>query len=150
MAFDSVNFWLSAAVSSLLLLVAVGLMISHQRTWQSARQQQLKADEQDFRRRQFRRRMQTSGMLAVLAVALFAGQLIPGPPLLVFAFWGGVLIVVIWLTLLALGDMWATKHYFGRMRQKYLVEQARLQAELRRIRTVEGNGRDKRRDRPRK
>ncbi|MBN2584051.1 MAG: hypothetical protein JXL80_13380 [Planctomycetes bacterium] len=134
----------SILVSSLLLLAAVGLMVSHLRAWRRAQEEPLEPEEFDFRRRQFRRRIQTSAMLGLLAVGLFVGQLIPGPPMLVVLFWGVVLLVLGWMGLLALADIWATKHHFDRMRQSYLVEEAKLHAELRRVRAVGGNGKAKR------
>jgi len=135
-----VNIWLSILVSSFLLLCAVGLIISHHRTWCRLQQEQLGAEELDYRRRQFRRRMQTSAMLGLLAVALLVGQLISGPPLLVLLFWGAVMLVLGWVGLLALVDIWATKHHFGRVRQAFLAEEAKLQAELRRLKAAGGNG----------
>ena len=62
-----------ALMSSLLLLAAVGLMVSHVRSWRAFQRTNLAAEEFDYRRRQFRRRMQTSAMLGILAVAMFAG-----------------------------------------------------------------------------
>jgi len=91
------------------------------------------AGETDYRRRQYFRRMQTSTMLGTLAVAVFVGQWLTQPPWLGLVFWGGVLLLLVWVGLLALADMLATKHYFGTLRHEHLVEQAKLQAELRRI-----------------
>jgi hypothetical protein len=51
-----------------------------------------------------------------------------------------VLVLVLWLGALALTDMWATKRYYGSLRYDYRVEQARLEAELRRIQAARGNG----------
>ena len=130
-------------VSVLLLLAAGGLMISHVRTWRAFQQEQLDPREFDYRRRQFRRRMQTSAMLAVLAGALFIGHLLTlwlESQLFAVVFWGGVMLVLCWVGLLAAADIWATKHHFGRLRHECLVEQARLHAELRRIQAVRGNG----------
>ena len=118
-------------------------MTSHVRTWRRVRQRGLEADDYDYRRRQYRRRMQTSAMLGLLAVAILVGQLAAlriESRIFVFVYWGGVLLVVGWVGLLAVVDMLATKHHFGRLRQTYLVEQAKLQAELRRIRAARGNG----------
>jgi hypothetical protein len=53
-----------------------------------------------------------------------------------------VLLVVLWVTLLAVADCNSTKHHFGRIRQGDLVERARLEAHLRRIRGG-GNGNGK-------
>jgi hypothetical protein len=126
-----------------LLLCAAGLMTLHVRTWRRARRQELQSDDLDYGRRQYRRRMQTSAMLGLLAVAIFVGQLVTArieSKLFVFGYWGGVLLLVVWVALLAVVDLLATKHHFSRMRHTYLVEHAKLQAELRRFQTSRGNG----------
>ncbi len=135
------DFLSSAAVSLFLLLCAAGLMWMHVRTWQGVKQQRATPEEIDYRYRQFRRRMQSSALLAVSAVAVFIGQWIPLQRVILAAvFWGGVVLLLVWVGLLALVDIWATKHYFGRLRQTYVIEQAKLQAEIRRIRAMRGNG----------
>ena len=116
-------------------------MALHVRTWRRAQRQELDTEGLDYRRRQFRRRMQTSAMLGILAVAIFVGQLIPEEAtVLIRVFLGGVLLVLVWVGLLAVADMLATKHYYGRLRQTYLIEQAKLHAELRRIQATRSNG----------
>ncbi len=80
--------------------------------------------------------MQTSAALGLLAVVLLAGQwLVPWLHSRVFAvlFCIGVLGAVLWIGLMALLDLMATKFHFSRQHQDYLVEQARLRAELRKI-----------------
>ncbi len=113
-------------------------MVWHVRAWQATQREKLDAGELLFRYRQFRRRTQTSAMLGMLAVALSAGQLITGPAWLVLLFWGVVVLMVAWAGLLAAVDAWATKCHFGRLRQQLLLEQAKLQAELRRHSAVSG------------
>jgi peptidoglycan/LPS O-acetylase OafA/YrhL len=134
------GIWSSVLVSLLLLLFAAGLMAMHVQSWRRLRRREPDPHEFDYRRRQLRRRMQTSGLLGLLAVAIFVGQWVTEPNLLGFLFWGGVLLVLAWVALLAIVDMLATKHHFARLRQTYLVEEAKLQAELRRIRATAGNG----------
>ena len=131
-------------MSRFLLLSAAGLMVLHVRAWRRAQRQPLEPRELDYRRRQFRRRMQTSTLLGVLAVAVLVGPLITEPPLLVLAFWGAVLVVVLWVLLLAAADALATRLHFTRLRDDYLIEQAKLQAEIRRLRAIRGNGRPQR------
>ena len=106
--------------------------------------------ERDYHRRQFRRRMQSSGMLGVLAVGIFLGQWIAevARPAIVFIFWGGVALVVVWVALLAVADIVATKHHYGRLRQGVLIEQAKLQAQLRRMQEARRNGHRARPQRP--
>jgi len=65
-------------------------------------------------------------------------QLLPRP-------WGffalcGVLLLVFWVILLAVVDMLATKFYYGRVRQRYLLEEVKLEAELRRAQLLRRNG----------
>jgi len=135
------NLWTSALVSSFLLLCALGLMAMHVRTWRLAQAGKPEAEELDYRYRQFRRRIQSSALLGLMAAAIFAGQWIPvGRVLLTCFFWGGVLLGLCWVGLLALADIWATKHYFGRLRQTYVIEQAKLHAQARRIQAARGNG----------
>lgn len=132
-----------ALFSAILLAFAAGLMVSHVRTWRTFQQEKLDAEDFDYRRRQFRRRMQTSAMLGLLAVALLAGQLLTEwlrSGWFAGVYWFAVILLVCWVGLLAVVDMWATKHHFGRLRQHCLVEQAKLEAEIRRIRAIRGNG----------
>ena len=136
-------FLLLIISATTLLLAAVVLMVSHMRAWRAARQKELDAEEFDYRRRQFRRRMQTSAMLGVLAVAMLVGYVLTlwlGSRVFALAFWSAIILVVVWTCLLALVDMWATKHYFSRVRNESLVEQAKLRAEIRRIQAFRGNG----------
>jgi hypothetical protein len=123
-------------VSTLFLLIAVGLVISHVRAWRAYQRQSLTGEELDYRRRQCRRRVQTSVILAVLAVAMFVGTLITfqlRSPMFTVIFWGVFLLILGWVAVLAAADMLATRRHFSRVRSDTLVERAILQAELRRI-----------------
>jgi hypothetical protein len=130
-------------VSVLLLLATAGLIVSHIRTWRAFQQQDLEAEEFDYRRRQFRRRMQTSAMLGLLAAAVLVGYMLTlwlRSGWFALVFWPAVMALACWVALLAAVDIWATKHHFGRLRHNCLIEQAKLQAELRRIQSIRGNG----------
>lgn len=102
----------------------------------------------DFYRRQFRRRMQTSAMLALLAAALPAGHwiVLKGTerpqsdwPKWGIVFWGVVVLILIWVGVLALVDLWASRYFFGRLRQRNWLERTRLEGQLRRMQAG-GNG----------
>jgi hypothetical protein len=134
----------SLLVSLVLACIAAGLMVWHLRVWRRAQRQDLDAREFEHQRLQFRRRMQTSALLGVLAGAIFVGSLITGPPVLVIVFWSGVLLVTCWVALLALADVLITRLHFSRLKADYLTEQAKLQAELRRIQSARSNGETKR------
>ncbi len=139
------DFHIVLAVSFVLLLAAAWMISSHLRAWKSSREKELDAKEFDYRRRQFRRRMQTSVMLAMLAVALSVGYAATNwwirSGWFAAVFWLATMLLACWASLLALVDIWATKHYYGRLRHDCLVERAKLEAELRRVQSVGGNGR---------
>ena len=140
------ELWSSILVGLLLILAAACFVRWHVRAWRAlaARARGMDPAELDFRRRQLRRRTQTSGMLGLVGIAMLVGRLLivwRAHPTLILLFWGGVVLLVLWLGLLAVADMVATRYYFGRLRQSYLVEQARLRAQLRRMEKTRGNGR---------
>ena len=132
--------WFSTLVALALLFAACGLIVWHVRMWRRAERRSSDGQGLDYYRRQYRRRMQTSALLALVAVAIFVGQFITRPPVAVLVFWGGVLLVLFWIGLLAVADVVATKLHFARLRAHYRVEEAKLQMELRRIRGAGGNG----------
>ena len=133
--------YLSSILVALVLVVSsAGLIAWHIRAWKRLQQKELDPREQVFRRRQYRRRMQTSAMLGVLGVAIFVGQLLMiwvTSQLALVIFWSGILVLVLWVALLALADMVATSFYYSREKTDYIVEHARLQGELQRAREKE-------------
>lgn len=133
----------SALVALLLMAVSAGLTVWHAKTWHAAQAEPLEPADRDFRRRQFRRRMQTSGMVGVVGVAIFLGTVLTpwvASPLFAFVYWAAVLLLLVWLVLLALADLLASRFHFSRMRSQNVVEQAKLRAEARKFQGVEGNG----------
>lgn len=132
--------WISIGMAIALIGCAAGMMFWHVRSWRRAAGARLDADERDYRRRQFRRRMQTSAMLALLAVLLGVGPWIGQRPGWVAAYTAAVLILVVWICLLAAVDALATRLHYGRLRHECFVERAKLQAQLRRAESVRGNG----------
>ncbi len=137
------DLWTAALVSLLLLGCAAALMVAHVRTWRHAIGCAATREELDYRRRQYRRRMQTSAMMAVLAIALFVGEWLTGMVAsrwFAIVYWAAALVLVGWVGLLALVDMLATKFHYDRVRHDYVLERAKLEAELRRIQHSQGNG----------
>jgi hypothetical protein len=134
----------------MLLLGAAALMVWHVRAWRAQRRRKLEPEEREFFRRQFRRRVQTSALLAIVAVSLPLGQWIlqradelGDADWLMRAFTAWVVVVIVllgWVALLALADLWSSRLFFGRLRQRYWLEKTRLEAELRRIHGIGGNG----------
>jgi len=137
------DLWAVGVFSLIVFLSALALIWWHLRVWRAAQNQRLEPRDFDYRRRQFRRRMQTSAMLAILAVGLFLGRclfLLPVPPLVPIVYWSVVVLLILWMGLLACVDAASTALHFGRMRQEVLLEQTRLQAQLRQIKSHRGNG----------
>lgn len=128
-------------LSAILLIASAVWMVRHIQLWNRVRDTVLDARELDFRRRQFIRRMQTSGLMAVLAVAMFAGCWLTQPPLLVLFYWLMVVGLTGWLMLLAAADMLATRIHFARMEDECKVAQSRLRSQLRQMRG-QGNTND--------
>ena len=137
------NLYTIVLVPAVLLLAALAMLYSHLRAWRECQRLPLEDDELDYRRRQFRRRMQSSAMLGLLGVGLGVGQAltlwIPSP-LWTGVFWAAMLLGLIWVGLLALADAWATRHFYGRRRHQCLIERVALEAQLRRIQEGRGNG----------
>ena len=118
-----------------LLLLAAGLVFWNVQSWRQVRREG-EADEVAFGRRQFRRRVQASGLLALVAVSLCVGQLIPAAryPTMYALFWLGVMLLVFWAMLLALGDMAVNRQRLKRFQHQRLLEEAKINAELKRLR----------------
>jgi len=140
------ELWISILLSAGLLACAAGMIAAHMRSWRKTRNDPAAdAAEVDFRHRQFLRRVQTSGMLAVLAVAILVGHWMTQPLLPhwgVLLYWAMVMGLVFWLALLALADVVATRTYYGRLHHQYQVQQLKLQLQARRIQRLRSNGHD--------
>lgn len=120
----------------LVLAIAGGLWHWNARWWQVVQQEGSAGANLDFNRRQFRRRGQTSGMLALLALGLCVGQLIDRGrfPTLFVIFWLGMLLLLGWMVLLALGDLVLGRQHVARLTRERRIAEAQLSAELDRLR----------------
>jgi len=142
-----VDLWATSLVALITVAAAGGLLVWHRRVWQRAQGPAIEPAERDYRWRQYRRRMQTSAMLGLLGLAVLAGRLmmlLHISPTLHLIYWGAVVLLLLWIALLALVDAWATQFHYGRIRDRFAVEEVRLKAELRRLKTAAGNGRSDR------
>lgn len=128
-------FYVSAMLFPLaIILLAIGLFIGNVRTWRIDRDRE-QGDERDFAQRRFRRRLQTTGMLIVLAIGLCLGQLIPWRehPSLFVLFWFIMLLILGWMVLLALGDLMVGRQHLARLTRERRIAEAQLNAELQRL-----------------
>ncbi len=119
-----------------LLVIASGWMMkSHLGTWRTIRADESKeAYERNYHRRRFRRRMQTSGLLGLLGIAILIGYFIKPPmaSVVVAVYWASVLLTVAWMLVLAFFDAISTQMHFNRIRRRNEGEQALLEARRRR------------------
>ncbi len=137
------DFWSSTLVCVVLVASAAWLMRAHHHTWrQISKRKESDPRQWEYRRNQYRRRMQTSGMLGVVGIAVFAGYFLGAtlPGLFEVLYWLGVLVLVGWLVVLAMADVVSTRMYFGRLRRDHALEQKKLEAEIKHTARVEGNG----------
>ncbi len=115
------------------LLIASGVLMGlHWRGWQAAQATDMEAEEERrFAWRQFRRRMQASGMIGLVGLGMLLGQFLRAPLMIVF-FWTAIMLLLVWVVLLALVDALATRQHYGQVRRRNLSDHARAQADLRR------------------
>lgn len=124
--------------------VAVWLIRVHWEHWQEVdTAPNLPAREREHLKKRYRRRMQTSTMVGFVGIAILAGRLFPAedPSIVTVFYWAGVALLVLWMALLALADMIATRVHYGAQRRKFDGERAKLEAQLRRL-EAEKKGKD--------
>ena len=119
----------------LLILLALGSVWYLRQRHQSATE----PDEQtrDFAERQYRRRLQVAGMLALIGILIPLGDSLPlfrQAPIAFFFYWMAVLFLTAWMVLLAVADMASARAHFGSTGRKLQQQERELEAEIRRIR----------------
>ncbi len=127
------NYLSSALIALVFCGTSAGLIVWHIRAWKLLRDADLQPREMEFRRRQYRRRMQTSAMLGLLGAAVFVGQVLMTLVtwrLFLVVYWSCVLLLLLWMAILAVTDMVATSVYYSKEKNSYLVEHAKLKGEL--------------------
>ncbi len=130
----------SYLLAVVLCLAAAILITRHIRAWQRQADEELGERELKFYRRQFRRRIQTSALIGLLGAAILGGQLLIDKVhswRLQVAWWIGIVALVLWIVLLAIADLAATSFFYSREKSDFVVEHAKLQAELRKAREEE-------------
>lgn len=130
--------WGTVAFAASLVFLALGLLAWHWNTWRKADHGGLPEREQEFHRRQFRRRIQASGMLGVIGL-LILGSLWIEETWAQAAFWLGVLFALLWVILLALTDWWASRTYYGRDQVLQAAQIEVLKAEIRKYEQEQQN-----------
>ncbi len=123
------NHWHPTAICGVGLILTGWLLIrSHRKIWRRQQQDpQLDAEERRHLRKRFLRRIQTSGMIALLGLAITIGDIIVWDlgPVVATLFWIAVMVIAFWIMLLALGDMTSSRaHYRTALKRTDLERQA--------------------------
>ena len=127
------------------LLCAMGgsMMYLNHRAWKDRSKEEGDEDDQRFYDRQFRRRMQASGMILLIGIMIPVGDsLIPWRQAIrTFAiYWLIVLGLALWAILLAVGDIIATRIYAQVKLNRIRRDQVALEHAAERLRRSRGNG----------
>lgn len=136
--------WLPAvAMGGVLILLGGWFMTLHLKSWrQQSADASLDASDLAFHRRQFRRRMQASGIIVVVGVMLPVGDsLIPwrkDDASVAALYWLLVLGLTCWVLLLAMGDLVSTRAHTRAALSRLQRKQRELQAEADRLRAAHG------------
>jgi hypothetical protein len=126
----------TAFIFSLALLGLSGMLIdSHRRSWRLASAaNDLSAPTVRFALRQYRRRMQASGTIGLIGLAIGIGPLVPRRPGPMALYVAVLVAACAWMMLLALVDLWATRRFFRQLRGEHQSAQRKLLTEFRSVR----------------
>ena len=127
--------------SCVLLAIALVMVTMHVHAWRIAQRKNLSQANYTFAWRQYRRRMQTSGMLVSIAVFIFLGQFIRSPLVALF-YLIGIVVMVVWIIALAVIDILSTSRHYTRLSRTVRQEESRLKAQLNRLDGKKLNGRE--------
>jgi len=137
--------WLASAVfGGALVVTGLLMMRSHARVWQEQKDDsELEDKDRLFLRRRYRRRMQASGLLTIIGVMLPVGDSIrlflPAPEWFAL-YWIVVLLLVMWVFVLAIGDMASTKTHTTVALNRIRAQQRELEREAAALRGRRSNG----------
>jgi hypothetical protein len=121
------------SIFSLFLIGLSGYMLDmHRHKWREAdRNASLPASERRYALTQYRRRMQASGIIGALGMAIMIGPLVPHRPWPFAVYLASLAGSCLAIVLLAALDAWATRQHFARLQSEHLATQAKLAMKLR-------------------
>ena len=140
------SWFVSAAFGGALIVGGILMLRSHKRVWeQQQADPELDEEDRSFLGRRYRRRMQASGLLTLIGLMLPLGDLVrvfAGAPGWFAAYWIVVLLLVMWLVMLAIGDLASTKVHTTIALNRIRAEQRKLEREAAALRAQLSNGHD--------
>ena len=135
---------LPALIFGLLLVAGGAVMLwSHVNTWRRRREDATLSDQdRQYYHRQYRRRVQVSGLVVVIGIMLPIGDL-EGPwkdnPGWWAMYWFVVLALALWIMLLAFGDLASTRSYSQAAMSRLREQQRALEQEAARLKARSSN-----------
>lgn len=121
-----------------LMAIGLALLWSHRRVWRT-QQQEFIDDPRELRHLQarFRRRTQTSGLIALVGVLIPVADLPvvwQQGPLLATLLWGAIGLICVWIGVLAVGDLMTTKAHSTATLARLEAHKDKLMEQLERLR----------------
>lgn len=142
------NKWIVPAAGGVLALIGLALVTAHLRTRKRTQNDpKLNDAARAHLGKRFRRRLQASGLIAVLGVLIGVGDQLPilrQKPALFGVYWLAVLLMTLWVMLLGVGDYFATRTHGHVALARLRTKQKELEREIAEIKHRGSNGRDTR------
>jgi hypothetical protein len=139
------NWFVSAFLGAAIIIVGVLVMRSHYYTWQRQKvDPEIDEREREHLRRRYRRRLQATGLLVLIGILIPVGDiemLFAGRPRLFAIYWFAVIGLVMWVGLLAVGDLASTRAHSRVSRTRLEQKQRELEREVAALQNRRTNGR---------
>jgi hypothetical protein len=129
--------WRTIVFATLLVVLSLTMLAIHWAVWRKADHGGLSEREQQFARRQFRRRTQASGMLGAIGLLMLTTQFVEEKSMSL-VLWLAILCAVAWTVLVALIDWWSTRTFYGRDEIVNTVQMELIKKEIRRFQEEQG------------
>lgn len=125
--------WPTLLVSAAVVFGSLVLLAWHVKAWREADHGGLSERDYEFFRRQYRRRMQSSGMLGIIGL-LILGHLWVRDNSMLALYWTGVLGLLVWTVLLAASDFAASRVHYASQVADQQTEHLLLKREIEKFR----------------
>ena len=125
--------WPTLLVSAALVFGSMVLLACHVKAWREADHGGLSERDYEFFRRQYLRRMQSSGMLGIIGL-LILGHLWVRDNSMLALYWTGVLGLLVWTVLLAASDFAASRLHYSSQVADQQTEHLLLKREIEKFR----------------
>ena len=141
------NWQTAGMVGAVLIGLGLLLMRSHRKAWRGQQNDaSLDEDERTYYQRRYRRRMQTSGLIALLGLLLPVGAALmvwKADVVLTTCYWIGVLLLTAWVAVMGVGDLVATGAHTRAALNRLRAQQQTLEKQIADIKARGSNGRDR-------